>query len=238
LARSLLVGGAACRTPQIVNGESMRMRMAVWVGVLVLAAFAVPGQAAAAGWYSGLSVGYSEIHDPVGEAGGTRILGEELAGVGIDFAGTARLDESDVGWKVLLGYQFNRFIAVEGGFASLGKFEAEIAGTADGLALAADTRTEVEGLNLVAVAMLPLGQRFSLFGKGGLYGWRATTRFALTLDGEPVDVPPERDEDLDYTFGAGFKWQFSRAAAIRVEWERFRAMSEDIDLISIGIQIP
>jgi OmpA-OmpF porin, OOP family len=79
-------------------------------------------------------------------------------------------DDKDGGARVFLGYQFNKYWALEGAFADLGS--AKLAGTGNsGLPVAGELR--VEGFDLLAVGAYPLTDRLSFLGKVGAYRMRA-----------------------------------------------------------------
>jgi len=79
-------------------------------------------------------------------------------------------DDKDGGARVFLGYQFNKYWALEGAYADLGS--AKLAGTGNaGQPVQGELR--VEGFDLLAVGAYPLTDRLSLLGKVGAYRMRA-----------------------------------------------------------------
>src|SRR5690606_11097829 len=77
-------------------------------------------------------------------------------------------DDKDTAWRHFAGYQFHPNFAVELGYADLG----EVSASAPGL----NASVEATALDLVAVGSIPLGDRFSLFGKVGAYRGEAEGR--------------------------------------------------------------
>lgn len=200
------------------------------LGLLALASFASPGAANDhAGWYLGGNAGQAraDIHDPR--------IADELLGSG--FATTAfRDDESNLGFKLFGGYQFSPYLALEGGYFRLGEFGYNAttlpAGTLDG-------RVKLSGLNLDAVGQLPLTERFSVFGRGGVNYAEAKARFTGT---GAVNVPqPQRDKrDANYKFGLGLQYDLTERLGLRAEAERYRIDDAvgnrgDVDLLSLGL---
>jgi OmpA-OmpF porin, OOP family len=122
-------------------------------------------------------------------------------------------EDKSTGGKAFLGYQFNRVLALEAGYVYLGRFEA----------------TKVKGPFVEAVGMIPLSDRFSLFGKiGGVRAW-VTSGSAEVSDNKRV-------------FGYGANWNFHRSLTSRLEWERFRELGDkdvtgesDVDFLSFSL---
>ena len=102
---------------------------------------------------------------------------------------------ADVGGKVFAGYQFNRYVAVEGGIASLGGITERW--TSSG----SEFRTISPFLRAFAygVGTWPIAEDFGLFGRLGV-GWTA---------------------DVGVAGGLGLKYEFNENVGIRFEAERF-----------------
>jgi OOP family OmpA-OmpF porin len=72
----------------------------------------------------------------------------------------------------------------------------------------------------VLVGTLPLSQRFSIYGKGGIYQWDADYEF-------PAGVAGSADANgKDYTYGAGVKFNVTRNTALRLEWQRYNKVAD------------
>jgi OmpA-OmpF porin, OOP family len=156
------------------------------------------------------------------------------AEVDIDCDGATSCDEKDSSWKILGGYQFNKHFAVELGYVNLG--EASASGPAGGLGTASVT-FESAAFDLVAVGSLPLGDRFSIFGKIGLYRADTDVNACVTALGCASDS----DSNTDLTFGFGVRFDIMRNLGVRAEWQRYSDVAasdfgeSDIDVISIGV---
>ena len=114
--------------------------------------------------------------------------------------------EDDRGVKLFAGYHFNEHLALEGGYVDLGEFDVEAR---------PGSSVEIDGFQFVAVGIIPIKEKFSVFGKAGAYAWDA--------DGELGDY-----QGTVFTFGVGVT--YAGKVAVRVEWERF-----DIDLLSVSV---
>jgi len=126
------------------------------------------------------------------------------------------IDNRDNGWKAFGGYQFNRYLAVEGGYVDLGQV------TLPGVAL------DSKAWQAAAVGSLPLTGQFALTGKLGF----AQTETRVGGFGS--------DHNTDPTYGLGLRYDFTRQFGVRGEWERFRlggnpvTGKSDTDLYSVS----
>lgn len=144
-------------------------------------------------------------------------------------------NENDFGYKLFGGYQFNKYFALEGGYFNLGKFDYALStgtGTAEG-------NIKIVGVNLDAVAILPVTEKFSLFGRLGANYAQVKDSFGSTGSISITNTNPKKS-DLNYKFGAGLQYAITDAVGIRLEAERYRINDAvgnmgDIDLFSVGL---
>lgn len=177
-------------------------------------------------WYIGGNIGQSraKIDD-------ARIINQ--------LPGTASIsdDNSDTAFKLFGGYQFNKNFAVEGGYFNLGKF-GYAATTVPPGTLNGDIK--LQGLNIDAVGMLPLANKFSVFGRLGLIYAQAKDNFSGTgTVGVPANPSPSKSA-LKYKAGLGVQYDFNRSLGMRLEAERYRVddaigNNGDINMYSIGL---
>jgi OOP family OmpA-OmpF porin len=193
----------------------------------------VSGQAALAaesGWYGGLSIGRSLAdidHDRIANQ-----LGQPVTSITFDD------DDRDTGFKLFAGRKFNRNFAIEGGYFKLGEFGFTASyptGTFTG-------NMKLQGLNLDAVGILPLSEKFSAFGRVGLIYNEGKDRFSGTGAGVAVAAadPNPKESEAQYKYGVGLQYDFTRALSMRGEWERYRVNDAvgnkgDIDMVSLGL---
>lgn len=130
-------------------------------------------------------------------------------------SGVSNCEDSDMGWKLFAGYDLSERLAVEGGYASLGKYSGTGA------------TSEVSGFELSAVGKMPLNDQIGLFGKAGLFKWTADNH-----DGERSAT--------DVLFGAGVDYKYNTNTSLRGEWQRFNDIetqstsTSDVDMYSVG----
>jgi OmpA-OmpF porin, OOP family len=170
-------------------------------------ALATPALAQDTGFYAGLSIGQSAVDDACTGIGGPGVS----------------CDDKDTAWRILGGYQFNRNFAVEVGYSDLGEVSASGPGGSASI--------ESTAIEVVAVGMLPIADRFSLYGKIGMY--RGETD--ATAPGVSVS-----ESNTDLTFGVGVRYDITKNLGVRAEWQRYGDIGgdsigeADVDVISVG----
>ncbi|MEK8090838.1 outer membrane beta-barrel protein [Thermithiobacillus plumbiphilus] len=200
------------------------------LGLAIIAAIISPvAMAADNGWYVGANIGQSRAN--IDDEGITRSLLQSGA-----TSVSIQEDNRDLGYKIQAGYQFNRYLALEGGYFNLGKFSYTAntvpAGTLNG-------NIRIQGINLDAVGMLPLTQRFSALGRIGVNHAQSRDSFTGTGAVQVLDSNP-RKTDTNYKFGVGVQYALNDALAMRAEAERYRiddavGNKGDVDLFSLGL---
>jgi OOP family OmpA-OmpF porin len=145
-------------------------------------------------------------------------------------------DDRHFGYKLFGGYQFNRFLSLEGGYFDLGQF-----------GFAANTLPEgsyrgnirLNGANLDLLGTLPLTQRLGLFARIGVNYADARDTFSGT-GFVAVSAPRSSEDAANYKFGLGLQYAFTESLVMRLEAERYRVddpveHGADMDLYSIGL---
>lgn len=182
-----------------------------------------------AGWYLGANVGQSRAN--IDDARITRsLLGSGFSSVVIEN------DERDIGYKVFGGYRINQNFAVEGGYFDLGKFDFK-ASTVPAGTLNGDIK--LRGFHIDALGMLPLTEKFSVFGRVGVNYAEARDSFTGTGQVLVLDPSPSKRQ-ANYKAGLGLQYAFTDTLAMRAEVERYRINDAlgnrgDVDLISVGL---
>ena len=150
-------------------------------------------------------------------------------------------DEEDTGWKLFAGYQFNKYIGLEGGYYDLGK--ASFAGTlATAIppfpaGTAASVNLKSKAYALSAVGTLPLGRSaFSLTARLGIAYSEADADVRLGAGA----TASSSDDATELTYGLGVRYDVTRSFSVRGEWERFRiggsniGDKSDVDLFTLN----
>lgn len=144
-------------------------------------------------------------------------------------------DNRDTGYKLYGGYRFHRNFAVEAGWFDLGKFDYTYNTTPAG---SLNGNLGVRGLNLDLVGILPVSDRFSVFGRVGAAYANSRTSFRST---GAVPLPAGRsDKNTNLKLGVGLEYAISDRLAVRGEIERYRINDSlrsrgHIDMASVGL---
>lgn len=166
-------------------------------------------------------------------------LDNDLANAG--FGGIASsVDEDDTGYKLALGYKFNPSFALEGGYVNLGTSTYDFSITTPGVANG-HLEAEVRGWVVSAVGIMPLNDRFSLFGKlGAIYA--EVEQSGTASAGGTSFTATASDKSWKATWGVGAQYEIARNWGVRAEYERFDKLGDkdetgeaDVDLLSIGV---
>ena len=127
-------------------------------------------------------------------------------------------------YKIIAGYRFMGFLAVEGSFVDFGNFKDGTQGEGEPVSL----ETKLKGFDAFAMGMLPLGIA-DLFVQVGVVSWDADITRAI---GEITSVGS--DSGTDMVFGLGAQVRF-KGLAVRGEVEYFDiAEADSVYLISLG----
>jgi len=209
------------------------MRYRIWISVLALiAAAAAPvamaaDPAAAAAWYLGAGAGQSraKLNDSS--------INAILTGTGAT-AGATTKDETDPSYKLFLGYKFNNYFAVEGGYFNLGEYSFTTT-TVPAATLRGSLKNHI-GTNVDVLGMLPLADKFSLYGRLGIQASKTTDLFS----GAAVANPAPSKNRTDYKLGLGAEFYFTKNFGARGEWERYRVSDgfsgrADVDVFSASL---
>jgi len=127
-------------------------------------------------------------------------------------------------YKIIAGYRFMGFLAVEGNYVNFGNLKDSYAGDGEPVSL----ETDLSGFDVCAMGMLPLGIA-DIFAKAGLVSWDADLQEAV---GQIIDYGSDSGTDL--VVGLGVQVRF-KGLAVRGEVEYFDiADADSVYLISLG----
>jgi hypothetical protein len=126
-------------------------------------------------------------------------------------------DADATGYKLIAGWRFLDWLAVEGNYIDFGSGDDSVSG--------AEIESEADGVSLSAVGFLPIGP-VDLFARVGAVDWSAD------LSSPGIGSASDDGTDLTYGVGAQFRvWSLS----IRAEYEIFDIEDVDVDMISVGV---
>jgi len=162
---------------------------------------------------------------------------------GPGFTATGSATDSGSGLKLFVGYNFSKYLALEGFYADLGEFKttASVTDGVDTISLLESYKTS--GFGVAGLGMWPINNSFSMFGKLGIVSWNmkyqanfSDTTIALS------DIVSASASSVSPLFGIGAQFDFSQRFGIRAEYERYFSIGDsntsgdkfDIDLISVS----
>jgi OmpA-OmpF porin, OOP family len=192
---------------------------------------ALPAQAH---WYAGATAGESR----------TKINGDNLSAQFLDFGysdAQTQTNTRGTAFRVYGGYQLNRYIGVEAGYADLGKSSIRTNVVPTGTF---ERRIKTTGLDVSVVSTLPVTSKFALFARAGAFMSERKTSFATSGDVELLaGVQGSTERQTKATFGAGATYDFTTNIALRAEATQTRKYADEllsqnrnIDTYSIGVQ--
>jgi opacity protein-like surface antigen len=128
-------------------------------------------------------------------------------------AGTAWTSDNTSGAvKGFVGWRFNKYLGIEGGYYYLGKIENQYQGPGG----YGSTSSTLDGWVLEAVGYLPLNEYFSVIGKlGAINAMIDTSLYGAT----PSGLLPVSTSKVNFTWGLGAQLDLDQRWALRAEYE-------------------
>jgi OmpA-OmpF porin, OOP family len=124
----------------------------------------------------------------------------------------------------LLGYKFNKYLALEGQYTGIGKVTDKVNGSAKG-----------DAASLTAIGILPLNDEFNLYGKLGV----AHTKTTVSSNLAPMNDATRNA----ITYGLGSEYNFNKNVGMRLEWNHYNAAIDTVNnkdnvnanVVSVGV---
>lgn len=179
--------------------------------------------AQAEGWYMGLNVGNARATDYFDNS------------IGVS---SPVVDETDTGWRLYGGYHVYDIMALEFGYVNFGKNTTT--GTLGGSAYS--DKNEAKGIDALIVGTMGMTDNVSALGKIGfiLYDVDSET----TQSGVTTETSDSGIRFNKFTYGVGAKYAFGKKYAMRLEWQRYRAIGDDAntgrshyEIFSLGMMV-
>ncbi|NRD75597.1 outer membrane beta-barrel protein [Shewanella sp. VB17] len=141
-------------------------------------------------------------------------------------------DDSDLAWNAIIGYQLNKYFAVEAGWQDLGtNDDTHLWSTGiDG-----SESIDVDGFTLGLVGTLPLSEKWFLTGEAGAYQYHLAHQMS-------ADYYVSTTDTAAY-FGAGVGYKITDSLEVSAKYRRFANIDEtswntaDMDAQTVGIQM-
>lgn len=204
-------------------------------------------QAAEPGWYF-VGFGGESSASGASENQATERLVEIFEANGVDVLdATATIDDSDTGFGLAGGYQLNDHFALEFAYVDLGSVSYDLSARVSDGEIEADADVQLEssadGPVLSALGVLPIGERFSVFGRVGFSLMNAKGTARITIN-DVSQRPSQSSQKFDPMFGVGAEFNLSKYFAIRLAWDRYMDVGTenvtgdiDADLFTLGLRM-
>jgi hypothetical protein len=97
---------------------------------------------------------------------------------------------------------------------------------------------------LSAIGILPLGEKFELFGRLGYLFTSAERSLTSKVDGQSGSFGAAKGDSQNPVYGVGFAWHINQVYSIRGEYQQLdqlgqenRTGAEDVSVIGIGLVV-
>jgi len=133
------------------------------------------------------------------------------------------IDASSTAYRFTVGWRFNDYLTVEGGYHNFGRFEqtTDINGTPVNVSLKAD------GFTLGGVGNLPISDRVSLFARAGAFFWDG--------DAEINNVTEATPDETNFYFGVGARLALAEKFSATLDGSRYDLDGTSSTVLSIGL---
>lgn len=170
---------------------------------------------------------------------------------GPDMANTTiETEDTDMGYQAAFGFRFNRYLAAELALVQLGELSTTARGDLD---IGAPTTFpasmkvshQVGGPLLSLVGVLPLSDKFEIYGRAGVLFANSEREIVQRVDGQVTGLGRGKGDSSEPVFGIGATYHFNQIYSARAEFMRLSDVgeddnnggTEDIDVLSIGAVI-
>ena len=175
--------------------------------------------------YAAVAVSFMLLAGPISAQAGGFFVGGSIGNASLDedFDGLV-VDDNSTAFRVVAGWRFNDYFAVEGGYHDFGDFEQ----TFDDAGVPSTVSLSADGFTLGATGAIPVSERFALTGRAGMFFWNGNA--------EINDVSQATPEDSNLFLGAGVKYNVSNRFALTGDWTRYELEDAVSGVFSVGLQ--
>ena len=163
---------------------------------------------------------------------------------------TTGTENTDLGYQALFGYRFHRFFSAELGLAQFGQLKSTAKadvdfGDGNGFVPSSIALTfTAGGPMLSAIGILPIGEKFELFGRLGYLFTSSERSLSSKVNGQTGSFGSAKGDSQNPVYGVGFALHINQVYSIRGEYQRLdqlgqenRTGAEDVTVIGVGLII-
>ena len=220
--------------------------LTLWLFAISKAFATIPGP------YIGGQLGWADLHQGDYIASHLNSLFEKaVPSLSIDSLNILYINTGLAG-RVFLGYQFNSYFAAEVGYYRFTQLDVNTKLDIDVIILkqnftlptSLSTRATVrtEALDLVAKGILPLTDKFSIYGKLGLAYLNVIGKVSLSVNSPLLNTSLSGNPSLNLvypTFGIGANYDLTQHISTDLSWNRIQRLNSHLfpstDFISLGL---
>lgn len=134
------------------------------------------------------------------------------------------VDSSSTAYRLTVGWQFNDYFALEGGYNNFGDFEQSF--DIDGAPV--DVSLTADGFTLGATGNLPLGERWILSARAGAFFWDG--------DASINNVSAATPEDANIYLGIGAGFKVTEHLSLTIDGSRYDLDGAESAVLSAGLK--
>jgi hypothetical protein len=161
---------------------------------------------------------------------------------------SSSFEDTDIGYQAMFGYRFHRYFAAELGLAQFGSMDVTSRADVDfddGQGFV-PTRLKVSysvgGPMFSVIGILPMHDKFELFGRVGYLFASSRQEFSASIDGQSAGSGSVKGDSQDPVFGVGFAFHINQVYSIRGEYQQLdsvgqpsRTGQEDLKVLALGL---
>ena len=134
------------------------------------------------------------------------------------------VNSNPVAYKLQLGYQFNQYWAIEGGYAGIGNLTYSGAALLGGAPLSGQTSENTDIYNLSVAGTLPFGGGFSGTGRLGYASVHTTANTTMVVNSTTISTSITGSKS-EATYGLGLKYDINEKVSLRADVDFYNAPS-------------
>ena len=133
-------------------------------------------------------------------------------------------DDEGVMFKIGAGFDFSKYVSIEGGYTDLGTLEIKTATTGPSENFSLDI--EPDGFEISGLLKYNINDQALVFGRVGLLFWEADATISSSLGSIKVEL----DDGTDITLGIGLEYSF-----FRIEYQYYKLGDEDLNTFQFSL---
>lgn len=159
-----------------------------------------------------------------------------------------KTEENDVGYNFTFGYRFTRYLAAELSLAQFGSVEstgrADVESTDGTVPVSVKVGFSAGGPMISAIGILPINDKFEVYGRLGYLFTSAEREISSRVDGERGGLVGGIEGDShDVVLGVGAAYNVNQIYAMRLEYQQLELGEADntgeekVNVISLGVVV-